>query len=232
MNSENREKSNLRIPISDNERYQGLKVMKLDDTYNDKDWISERGWALEMMSKISGLQEAFTLDFITKGDGNCYMTAFLQQMRRPEILDTLPRQHQIFIKHFDQGALRRKMRTFCKENQHGLILYWKREIFNFTGRTFDEYWSRQYMLKHGTWADEFFIRLTACFFNVDINIHQNALPNIERISGNMDNQNEASPREIHLGYLVGLHYQSILPKERQGNQVFQEIMNQSFLLCN
>ena len=90
MNSENREKSNLRIPKSDKERYQGLKVMKLDDTYNDKDWISERGWALEMMSKIPGLQEAFTLDFLTKGDGNCYMTAFLQQMRRPEILDTLP----------------------------------------------------------------------------------------------------------------------------------------------
>ena len=70
MNSENRKKSNLRIPKSDKERYQGLNVMKLDDTYNDKDWISERGWALEMMSKIPGLQEAFTLDFITKGDGN------------------------------------------------------------------------------------------------------------------------------------------------------------------
>ena len=29
----------------------------------------------------------------------------------------------------------------------------------------------------------------------------------------MDDQNGESPRKIHLGYLVGLHYQSILPKE-------------------
>ena len=37
----------------------------------------------------------------------------------------------------------------------------------------------------------------------------------------MDDQNGASPREIHLGYLVGLHYQSILPKEREGYEVSQ-----------
>ena len=207
MNSEHRKKSNLRIPLVSDDRHQGLQVKKLEDTYNDCDWTNDRGWALEMMHKIPGLQEKFTLDYITKGDGGCFMTAFLQQMRRPDILETLSPQHRNFIKHFDQGALRRQMRFFCSNNQHGLISYWRREIFNFTGKTLQEYWSPTYMLKRSTWADEYFIRLTACFFNVDIFIHQNANPNIERISGNMDDQNGESPRKIHLGYLVGLHYQ-------------------------
>ena len=109
MNLSNKKKSNLRIAKNEEERNQGLVVMKLQDTYHDKDWINDREWALDIM-QIPGLKEAFTLDFITKGDGNCYMTAFLQQMRRPEILETLQRQHRNFIKHFDQKALRRKMK--------------------------------------------------------------------------------------------------------------------------
>ena len=69
------------------------------------------------------------------------------------------------------------------------------------------------MLKSGIWADELFIRGTAYFLNMDIVIHQNRDPVINRISGNMDNEIIPCKNPVlHVGYLANLHYQSIIPR--------------------
>ena len=71
------------------------------------------------------------------------------------------------------------------------------------------------MLKSGIWADEIFIRGTAFFLNMDIEIHQNKHPRIERISGNMDDLNiPCNNPVLHVGYLSNLHYQSIIPRRQ------------------
>ena len=75
------------------------------------------------------------------------------------------------------------------------------------------------MLKSGTWADEIFIRGTAFFLNMDIVIHQNKHPRIEKISGNMDNEHIACENPVlHVGYLANLHYQSIIPRAQINNK--------------
>ena len=82
-----------------------------------------------------------------------------------------------------------------------------------------DYWSYKYMLKSGIWADEIFIRGTAFFLNMDIEIHQNKHPRIERISGNMDDLNIPCDNPVlHVGYLSNLHYQSIIPRSQVNNK--------------
>ena len=114
-----------------------------------------------------------------------------------------------------QAGLRRAVFQFLSTTTHPLKETWKQNFENMTGMKWQHYWSYKYMLRSGIWADEIFIRGTAYYLNMDIVIHQNRDPVIERISGNMENENIpcANP-ELHVGYLFSLHYQSILPRSQ------------------
>ena len=60
--------------------------MKYEETFrHGEDWKNSRMLADEMMRKIPALMEEFVLDQITLGDGQCFMTAVIQQLRRPEV---------------------------------------------------------------------------------------------------------------------------------------------------
>ena len=112
-----------------------------------------------------------------------------------------------------QAGLRRSVFEFLSRCTHPLIESWKQNFKNITDMEWKDYWSYKYMLKSGIWADEIFIRGTAFFLNMDIEIHQNKHPRIERISGNMDDLNIPCQNPVlHVGYLSNLHYQSILPR--------------------
>ena len=86
--SSKKAKENLRIALANKEKWGKLNIMSLEETYYSKDidWAKARRWALQMMDSIRGLREEFVLDYITKGDGNCFPTAILQQIRRPDVL--------------------------------------------------------------------------------------------------------------------------------------------------
>ena len=196
-----------------------LKIMKLEETYycKDQDWHKARGWALQMMDSIRGLGEEFVLDFITKGDGNCFPTAILQQIRRSDVIQHQRSHDPTKLLIMTQAGLRRSVFEFLTRCTHPLIESWKQNFKNITDMEWKDYWSYKYMLKSGIWADEIFIRGTAFFLNMDIEIHQNKHPRIERISGNMDDLNIPCQNPVlHVGYLSNLHYQSILPRG-QGN---------------
>ena len=168
-------KENLRIAL-DKEKWGGLNIMKLEDTYNDNDigWRKARGWALQMMDSIRGLREEFRLDDITRGDGNCFPTAILQQVRRPDVIENQRGHDQNHLLMLSQAGLRRAVFQFLTKCTHPLINTWKQNFKDITGMDWKDYWSYDYMLKSGTWADEIFIRGTAFFLNMDIIIHQNS----------------------------------------------------------
>ena len=81
---ERKEKSNLRIPLNEAEEAltRNLEVMRMEETIYHEEWTRDRELAQEMMLGIPGLLDEFVLDFITKGDGGCFVTAILQQLRR------------------------------------------------------------------------------------------------------------------------------------------------------
>ena len=66
------------------------------------------------------------------------------------------------------------------------------------------------MMRDGKWVDSFFVQATAFFLNLNIDIIET--------SGNEKNPfytiNSGKPnsKTIHIGYVTGTHYQSLLPK--------------------
>ena len=92
---------------------------------SDIDWKKARGWALRMMDTIRGLREEFLLDSITKGDGNCFPTAILQQLRRPEIIENLTGHDPVQLLMMTQAGLRKAVFQFLTTSTHLLIETWK-----------------------------------------------------------------------------------------------------------
>ena len=219
--SSRKAKENLRIALALKEKWGELMTMTLEHTYysSDIDWKKARGWALRMMDTIRGLREEFLLDSITKGDGNCFPTAILQQLRRPEIIENMTGHDPVQLLMMTQAGLRRAVFQFLTTSTHSLIETWKQNFENMTGMKWLHYWSCKHMLKSGIWADELFIRGTAYFLNMDIVIHQNRDPVIKRISGNMDDENIPCENPVlHVGYLANLHYQSIIPRAQSDSK--------------
>ena len=215
MSESEKAKENLRIALANREKRGELKIMMLEETYysKDKDWHKARGWALQIMDSIRGLREEFDLDFITKGDGNCFPTSILQQIRRPDVIENQRSHSPITLLMMTQAGLRRAVFEFLSRSTHPLIESWKTNFKNITDMEWKDYWSYNHMLKSGIWADEIFIRGTAFFLKMDIVIHQNRHPRTERISGNIDNLNIPCENPVlHVGYLSNLHYQSIIPR--------------------
>ena len=143
------------------------------ETFKHEEWKASRLCAEEMMRDIPGLKEEFNLDQITLGDGQCFMTACIQQLRRADVNCFLSPRWQQILKIMDPRALKAQVRKFMQTCQHQRVqelrLNWK----NFTGMSFEDYWSVKYIMKKSTWADHLFIQSTAWCFQLDVVIHQN-----------------------------------------------------------
>ena len=104
-------------------------MMDFSETFkHDEDWKSSRNAAEEMMRDIPRLKEEFMLDQITLGDGQCFMTAMVQQMRRPEVNSTLPPDLQKYAWIMDPRAFKFQVRKFMKNVSYKLFLFQK--MFN------------------------------------------------------------------------------------------------------
>ena len=64
-------------------------MMSYEETFQYDEWETSRECADEMMRTIPRLKEDFSLDQITLGDGQCFSTACIQQMRRPDVNKSL-----------------------------------------------------------------------------------------------------------------------------------------------
>ena len=132
---ERKEKSNLRIPLTKDEEAatMNLTVMKLEETKYHEEWKIDGELGEEMMLTIDGLLGNFVLDFITRGDGGCFVTAILQQLRRKEVNSTfqgsLPNQFRMMR----QTDLRRKVFHFLSKSSHPIVQEWRNDFSNKTG---------------------------------------------------------------------------------------------------
>ena len=181
---------------------------------DDEQWKVSRMCAEEMMRKITGLKDNFKLDQVTLGDGQCFASSTIQQLRRPDVYCTLEPKLQQLSRACDPRTLKSKVRLFMIKSQHSKVQMMKADIENFTGKTWELYWSFNHIMKKETWADEVFIRSTAWFLKLDITIHQDiASCPVRTIGGNIDDPDRPfGGLQIHLGYLLNRHYQSLLPR--------------------
>lgn len=192
-------------------------MMSYEETFQFDEWEASRECADEMMRTIPGLEEDFKLDDVTLGDGQCFSTSCIQQMRRPEVNRCLDPRWQKYAWIMDPRAFKYQVRKFMNTCNHSRIQDMKVEWKNFTGRSWEDYWAAQHIMKKSTWADHSFVQSTAWFLNLDIVIHQNISSNpVMTISGNIENENiPCNGSTLHIGYLLGRHYQSLLPLDTQ-----------------
>ena len=197
-------------------------MMDYEETFKfDKEWKASRCAAEEMMRDIQGLKEEFILDQITLGDGQCFMTAIIQQMRRPDVNSSLSQDLQKFAWIMDPRAFKFKVRKFMKDSPHPKVQDLRKDFQIFTGLPWEEFWSARHIMKRDTWADHVFIQSSAWYLQKDIVIHQNITSQpIQIISGNIDDENEpCRDPKLHVGYLFRRHYQSVIPIEIVINKV-------------
>ena len=185
------------------------------ETFRHDEWEASRLCADEMMRNIPGLSECFVLDQITLGDGQCFMTSVIQQLRRPDVNTFLTPKWQKYSRVMDPRAFKFQVRRFATTCQHPRVQNLRTDWANFTGLSFEDYWKVDHIMKKSTWADHVFIQLAAWCLELDIVIHQN-IPSkpVTTMSGNLeDSDTPCNGPELHIGYLLNRHYQSLLPKK-------------------
>ena len=157
----------------------------------------------------------FLLDEETKGDGNCFIWAVYQQCQRPEMKDSLSPEILEMSNLQNQQQFRYAVMHFVMNCQEERLVNYRKDFNSFTEtKQFSEYWSTDYMLKSGVWADEQFIQAAAYFLRKDIHIHTEYQNQYECtvMYGNMHEIQVPLPGSpLHLAYLENLHYQSIIP---------------------
>ena len=59
-----------------------LRIMDYNEAFKQNTWKNEREWANEIMEYVQKHNLDFSLDALTCGDGNCFVTALLQQLKK------------------------------------------------------------------------------------------------------------------------------------------------------
>ena len=115
----------------------------------------------------------FLMDKETKGDGNCFIWAVLQQCQRQEVKNSLSAEMVELTNSNNQQEFRKAVKQFVMYSQEQRLVNYRNEfdIFSET-KPYSEYWTTEFMLKSGTWADEMFIQASAYFLQKDIHIHR------------------------------------------------------------
>ena len=169
---------------------------------------------------ISDHTPALKLDKDTLGDGSCFSHATMQQCQRPGVKLYL-QGRGIRIDNFLH--LKRQVAKFAEDHKHSTKIANIRRNFELSQQNIHEeglpriswanYWKEQ--MKRETWADDIFLQITAYFLRVDLRIiYAGAKTSKEpffTMSGNFTEDAEEIPTFFY-GYIVGKHYQSLLPQ--------------------
>ena len=189
----------------------------------------EREIAQEIMDVVRQLQLPLKLDKLTRGEGNCFPFAVLQQCKRAEIFSYITRPLKRLVSVEDgHSVLRREVTKFIKKSEIQRIVKFRAQYEETDGAAnkepWDEYWER--MERNKTWVDYWFIQATAWYLQLDMWIittsSTDRSPYIE-ISGNLEEGGIPSERPILiLGTKSNCHYQSLLPIEMLSPQHFMD----------
>ena len=155
-------------------------TMDYNEALKDPAWDNERKWADAIMASNRRLGiYHFKLDNLTKGEGSCFPISVVQQLNREEIFQQLREDLRPLARNMDHHLLRVKVKDFiCKEQcAHSKVLELKQFFYidqaakaaaQEETKTWEEYWDR--MLVDTEWADAYFIRATAWYLNMFLQI--------------------------------------------------------------
>ena len=151
--------------------------MNYEESKKFQDWETEKRIADEIKNQIKILNLPLVLDDLTRGRGDCWPVAVLQQCRRPEILSSLPPHIQQFAQKIDQWKFRIYVARFAtgqgvdpRVRNSPRILAMKKhyESTKEKDQSWSEYWDS--LIKKRQWVCEIFVECTALLLQHDIHI--------------------------------------------------------------
>ena len=195
----------------DKKRVYTDETMKYEESYKYSSWEKERELADKIMDSMreNKIGDQFRIDRLTRGSGNCFMVATLQQCNRPEVYEGATPEVKDMADRMDQMLFRKCVRSWIQRNAGHPKIIRMREFYDMVqqvrkseGRdtkTWEEYWN--YMLHDGHWADNWFVQATAYYLKVNLWIIDTSCneehPYFER-EGNLED-NESCYETLYLG---------------------------------
>ena len=220
----------LLVIMSSAKKRMPVLVLSLTEAEILQKFDMEREAAKNLMEVIQANNKLDDLDLelddLTAGDGNCMVTALIQQSRRHEVFPTLTAE----MKNMVDGPItpdmtsqfRSTIKQFVIENQAAPAI---QAIKGGLTGTWEEYWSK--MSQNGEWGDELFLQCTAKLLQVDILVISRSstqdMPFLliagsteECVEPAGDSSETGDSSKFYLGFTGTTgrdnHYQSLLPR--------------------
>ena len=141
-------------------------------------WTTERDLAGAIMESLrrNGVQDVFKLDKLTKGEGNGFMIATMQQLRRHDVIEASRQEVKDIAASMNHSLLRTSVYKWVMQHLNHPKIIRMRELYELDQaikkelgeetKVWDDYWN--HMLKDGIWADNWFVHATAMFLEMDL----------------------------------------------------------------
>ena len=187
-------------------------------------WKIERNLADTIMNYVAKMNLNYKLDKLTRGQGNCFPIAVLQQLSHQDIFNSLMPEMKTIVRNLDHRELRRRVKDFTFTSNDDRLIPLRNnfdEAMNASANsggpseTWQHYWEK--MMRDKEWVDSFFVQATAFFLNLNIRIIETSgnetYPFHEIESGRPDS------KTIHMGYVTDTHYQSLILTEIETKEI-------------
>ena len=200
-------------------------TLDYNEAAKDPRWVNEKILADKIMDSLRKLGlDIFKLDELTKGEGSCFMIAIIQQLNRREVFDNSREEVKELARTKDQYQLRIVVKNFiCRDKINHPKVQWLRYMHEMDQiakaaddeetETWEEYWRR--LMIDNEWADSYFIRATALYLNMTIQIMETGAKEAYSIEGDIDD--EGSDEVLYIGYVSKVHYQSLLLNDSESS---------------
>ena len=193
------------------------QVLDYEEALRRSVWEGERRLADKILHYIQRLNLDYLLDKLTRGEGNCFPLAILQQLCQENIFESLRGDLKKIVTNLNHQELRKRVKEFVLTSNDERLEALKEnyEISSIAladngeaTETWLQYWDR--MMNNKEWVDSFFVQATSFFLNLDIKIIETS--GNERNPFHVIESGRPNSETISIGYVTGIHYQSLIPK--------------------
>ena len=188
------------------------EVLSIEASYKYEDWFGIREIGQKIERKAQEIGQDLTLDNLTRGAGNCFPIAVLQQITRNEIFPNLDSKLKEIASSLNYREFRNKIAIFMIKSKLPHMLAYRKQVEEVTHIKWNRYCNK--MVKNGEYVDSHFVQCTAWCLKMDIMILDKNATKAKpfmKISGNVDaDVNLPNPPVLFIG-LADEHYQSLLP---------------------
>ena len=186
------------------------QILSMEASHKYEEWFGIRDIGMKIERKAQELDQDLKLDNLTRGKGNCFPIAVLQQINRNEICQNVDSKLREMASIINHREFRGKIAIFMLKSKLPHVQAYRKQFEEVTNTKWNKYCNK--MTKNGEYVDSHFVQCTAWCLKMDIMIlDENATKEkpFMKISGSED-------ADVKLPVLfIGLsdeHYQSLLPK--------------------